>query len=179
MRARAYTRATLALLLVACSSDGQIVKTQAPQPIKIDTPPPPDAAKKKDAEASAKVFRYVSVGRRDPFRTYLAEQALEQAKSSGRRRSDTELFGTEAFRVTLLVTGTSQPMAMVEDPSGKGHLLRVGTRIGLNNGRVRTIAQNTVTIEEEVTTLAGERKLVKVALVLHPPEERDKSMLLR
>jgi type IV pilus assembly protein PilP len=112
------------------------------------------------------------VGKRDPFRSYLAE--AERAAAQGQRekkREATEEFELDQYRLTALITGTAQPKAMVEDPQGKGHTLRIGSRLGRNGGRVTRITSLGITVTEEIRTPTGERVRVPIQILLPRPEQ--------
>ena len=56
--------------------------------------------------------------------------------------------------------------AIVEDHSGKGHVLEVGSTIGKNNGRVIRIQRDSVIIAEEIMHESGEIKVKEIILKL-------------
>lgn len=113
-------------------------------------------------------FVYSSVGKRDPFRSYLADMDSPEEKTT-RPVHATEKYTLDQYRLTGLVTGTSQPKAMVEDPEGLGHTLHVGSRIGKNRGRVTRISASGVLIIEEFINPVGQK--VRVPITLKLPED--------
>ena len=113
---------------------------------------------------------YIGIGKRDPFRSYLANLNQDDDKTDenrgGRIKAATEKFRLEQYRLTALITGTSRPHAMVEDPNGSGHILRIGSRLGKNGGRVTRITGQGVTVTLE-TSVSGNKKVrVKKTLTL-------------
>jgi type IV pilus assembly protein PilP len=50
-------------------------------------------------------------------------------------------------------------VAMVQTPDGKGYTVRPGTRIGNNNGVVRSITDKAVIIEERFTDIYGKKQV--------------------
>ena len=113
---------------------------------------------------------YIGIGKRDPFRSYLTSLNQDDDKTDenrgGRIKAVTEQFRLEQYRLTALITGTSRPHAMVEDPSGSGHILRIGSRLGKNGGRVTRITGQGVTVTLE-TSVSGNKKVrVKKTLTL-------------
>lgn len=122
--------------------------------------------KKKVAEVE--LFAYSPVGKRDPFRSYLAD-LKETEKTSTRPVHATERFELDQYRLTGIIHGTSQPKAMVEDPEGVGHTLRVGSRIGRNGGRVTRISAKGIIVMEEFVDPIGKRMRVTTTLKL--PED--------
>ena len=138
---------------------------------------PPAAATQAGAAAEGAaapaevVFTYSPVGKRDPFRSYLVEIAeLSAQQLPNRKIEDTEHFEMGQYRLTGLVTGTSRPKAMVEDPQGHGHVLHVGSRLGRNGGRVSTIANAGVTVTEETLDPTGKKVRLSIFMKLPKPE---------
>jgi len=74
------------------------------------------------------------------------------------------------FTLVGIVWSPNHRVAMVSTPSGKGYSVRVGTRIGAANGRVRRISRDAVIIEERRTDVFGETKKYETVLALRPEE---------
>lgn len=130
------------------------------------TPAVPAAPPSDSGQETAGGYQYTTVGKRDPFRSYIAD-LRELARSSDERRPETtEKFELDQYRLTGLVTGTSQPQAMVEDPDGMGYVLRVGARLGKNGGRVTRIAVDQIVVTEEFRAPTGERIRVPITVRL-------------
>ncbi len=133
-----------------------------------DAPPPPTPIikKKKDDDKKAMPaqplakddFVYSPVGKRDPFRPFFVD--LDEADEAKTKRELTELqhFEMDQLRLVAIVGGTASPMAMFEDPSGKGHVVTTGTLIGRNGGRVNKIARDEVVVMEELPDATGRKK---------------------
>jgi type IV pilus assembly protein PilP len=130
------------------------------------------AAKAATAEAPSDqvAFSYNPIGKRDPFRSYLADIDQLQRDEPKRRLEPTEMFDIDQFRLTGLVTGTSQPKAMVEDPTGRGHVVKIGTRLGKKGGVVTRITTTGMVITEEFRTPTGEKTRVPINVPLPQPE---------
>ena len=113
-------------------------------------------------------FAYSPVGKRDPFRSYLSDIEQQGALSQlGRPREVTEKYDLEQYHLTGVVTGPYHPKAMVEDPKGHGHVVRVGSRLGKNGGRVARIAGHELVVVEKAFDATG--KPVSVSIVKHLP----------
>jgi len=143
----------LALSLAGCGED-------APPP------PPPPAAKPAQAEApkpkpvetaavaSTYVYSYNPVGKRDPFRSPL-EDIVDRAPVAGSGPACSEplcQWDIDQLKLVAVVTGDANPMAMVEDPIGRGHVVRRNTRMGRQGGKVTQILRDEVTVTETITT---------------------------
>jgi type IV pilus assembly protein PilP len=121
------------------------------------------AAAQAAAAPASQIFIYTPVGKRDPFRSYLLEiEHLSASAAGGRSKDPTEMFEIDQYRLTAIITGTSQPKAMVEDPQGLGHVLHLGTRLGKNGGRVSRIISKEVTVMEETLDPAGHKMAVSI-----------------
>ena len=130
-------------------------------------PPTPVAKKKKDEEkkatdpaktAASEDFVYSAVGKRDPFRPYWVDQGEADDDKTKRELTELQHFEMDQLRLVAIMSGTSQPLAMFEDPSGKGHVVTTGTPIGRNGGRVNKIKKDEVVILEELPDALGKKK---------------------
>jgi len=123
-----------------------------------------------DAQVEEEMYVYTPVGKRDPFRPYFLDvKAVKKDESKG-PLTELETFDIEQLRLTSIISGIEQPMAMVEDPTGKGHTVIGGTPIGKNGGRVARIKKDEVIIEEEYIDSEGKRIVSKVTMRI--PEEK-------
>ncbi len=124
-------------------------------------PPPPAAAKpaaaeKKpvEAEKPAEIaptleYAYSPVGKRDPFRSALDDAA--EARPDQEQRPDCGplcKWEIDQLRLVAVVSGMSNPLGMVEDPGGKGYIVRRGTFMGKRNGKVTQIRAGEVVVTE-------------------------------
>ena len=75
-------------------------------------------------------------------------------------------FEVTEFELVGIVSGAAGNQALIQDASGKGYLIKVGTPIGKNQGRVVAIASKRVLIEERVKDFLGREKSRTVALKL-------------
>ena len=108
--------------------------------------------------------RYSSVGKRDPFRPLSLK-----AKASQRARenlSPLERYELGQLKLVAIVWDIKEPKAMVEDGTGLGYIVKIGTLIGSNEGKVKAIKPAEVVIEEHVTDFYGARKSQEVSMKL-------------
>jgi type IV pilus assembly protein PilP len=77
-----------------------------------------------------------------------------------------ERYELGQLKLVGIVWNTKNPTALVEDASGLGYTVRVGTPIGANEGRVVKISPNTVAVEEEYIDLYGAKKKREVSMKL-------------
>lgn len=118
---------------------------------------------KKPAEAPP--VRVPSVGRRDPFRPFTLN-----VKSAPTKRRDNlsplERYELGQLKLVGIVADPKNANALVEDASGLGYIVRVGTPIGANDGKVTAIKRDGITIEESYVDLYGAEKRRAVSMKL-------------
>lgn len=126
-----------------------VVACSEPPPPSV-APPPKAAAPKAVAApaAPAEVLSYVynPTGKRDPFRSPLIESNQMASESA----CGDPLCQWDLSQLTLVavVTGDSHPIAMVEDPQGKGFIVRHNSRMGKQGGRVSNILRDSIVVTE-------------------------------
>jgi hypothetical protein len=59
-----------------------------------------------------------------------------------------ERFDLSQLIVMGIIWGVDEPRALVRDPTGKGYIVRTGTPIGKNKGRILRIEDNKVVVKE-------------------------------
>ncbi|MEL6544691.1 MAG: pilus assembly protein PilP, partial [Myxococcota bacterium] len=129
-----------------------------------------DAGEKPTDARSGFEFSYSPVGKRDPFRSYLAELGDVRQQTVKRPVQATERFELDQYRLTGLITGTSQPKALVEDPDKVGHTVRIGSYIGKNGGVITRITSDGFVVTEEFRAPTGELVKVPITVKLPKPE---------
>jgi type IV pilus assembly protein PilP len=100
-------------------------------------------------------------GRRDPFRSFIEDQKQRLAKTE---RGPLEQFDLSQLTVVAVVWGTGRPRALVEDPSGRGYVVQVGTPIGKNDGTVTSIGDNAVTVRETYVDYLGAQTMKEIEM---------------
>ena len=168
MKPVAGRRFTCLLALVAGTACGQQATT-APTPAAATTVQKAAAAPAAVTE-TGQPYSYSPVGKRDPFFSYLAEVETTTQTAAQRRAEPTESFELDQYRLTGLVTGTAQPRAMVEDPENKGHVIKIGSRLGKRGGVVTRINSDGIVVTEEFRTPTGDKVRVPIAIKLPQPE---------
>lgn len=103
----------------------------------------------------ADTYRYNPAGKRDPFQGFLnrAKPAVGQPSEDA---TPLQRWDVEKFTLKGVIWDTSVPRALLVDPDGLGHVVRVGTYVGRNWGKVSAISTDGVIVTEEYKTLDGE-----------------------
>jgi type IV pilus assembly protein PilP len=117
------------------------------------------AAVGEDDEKAVAEYVYNPIGKRDPFRTFIATAEDEEIRSP----TPLQRYELEQYKLTGIVWGVDRPRALVEDPEGMGHVIELGTYIGKKWGKVTQITSNQLVVTEEYLTPEG-------ALVVNPIE---------
>ncbi|MDF1578113.1 MAG: pilus assembly protein PilP [Desulfurivibrionaceae bacterium] len=117
-------------------------------------------------------FTYQTEGRPDPFKPFISQRAAQEAAEI----SPEELTGMRQFepgQLTLvaIIFAEDNPMAMVEDSSHKGYIVRKGTRIG-RSGIISEIQPNQVIIKQLSYSMTRERKYNTVEMTLRKEGEK-------
>jgi len=155
------------LLAAACGEKKPATpKAAAPSAARPAAAPSAPSAAAPDAEVA-----YSSVGKRDPFKSFLGD--LRSSTGAVATRCNTPLgrFELDQLRLVAVVTGLADPLAMVEAPTGVGYALRKGACIGKNGGVVATIRTGEVVVTEWAMRADGTREKTETALRL--PREQS------
>jgi type IV pilus assembly protein PilP len=144
----------LSLLLVglaACSSPPSAAPAPAPAP--AAAPKPAAAAPAAASDAPTFVYSYIPSGKRDPFRSPLEELA-EANKNGGVVQAACSAplckWDLDQLKLVGVVSGMSNPLAMVEDPQGVGYMVRRNSFMGKKGGRVTQIKHDSLVVTEIV-----------------------------
>ncbi len=129
-------------------------------------------------------YRYEASGKPDPFRPFIqaAVRRHPSKKASGKaslkkalsKVCHTPLECLDVGQLTLVGVVELEgdgAIAMAQDSSGIGYTIRLGDRIGLNNGKVTAIFPDRVVVTEVVEDIEGNMVPRKRVLLLHPEEE--------
>jgi type IV pilus assembly protein PilP len=123
-------------------------------------------------------WSYSSVGKRDPFRSFLADAAAQSNAFASRCATPLGRYELEQLKLVAVVTGLEDPVAMVEAPNGVGYSLRRGACIGKNGGVVAAVRTGEVIVSEWVLRADGTRDSAQTVIRLpkeasaNPEEDR-------
>jgi len=107
-------------------------------------------------------FVYDPDGKIDPFRSF--DFSPKDAGEAG--ETPLEQFNYRQLVLTAVLDGFDEPRAVVEDPEGKGHMVKVGMKIGVFGGKVLKIEKTKLVILETTVEFTGEKKTRTVELYL-------------
>ena len=114
-------------------------------------------------------FTYDPTGKRDPFVPF------DLSQTAGEIDPNNPLTGYEygQLRLTSVLAGFDEPVAVVENNAGRGFTVRKGTVIGKLGGKVIDIQKDRVIVLEEITELDGQKRTNTVELTLRPKGSED------
>ncbi|MEO5376936.1 MAG: pilus assembly protein PilP [Magnetococcus sp. DMHC-6] len=105
------------------------------------------------------VFIYNPLGRRNPFESPFkgiakGDESKVIKRVSQRVKEPLEAFQLDSLKLVAIIfqVEESQPVVMIEDPSGKGHMLGVGNHLGSNEGEIVRIEDGSIQILEPTPT---------------------------
>ena len=154
--------------LAGCSDKPKPAEKAPPpasQPTSAVTPTTPQAMAE---EIPVTVYAYSPAGRRDPFMPIIIK---EEKKALAGAKAPLERFPINEFKLAGIVWGGLGYHAMLEGPDGKGYFIRVGTKIGPNQGVVKKITQTSMTIEEKYKDPTGEVNRKEITIELRKKQE--------
>ena len=139
-----------------------------PKTSKIDTVPD----QKVELSETTVTYSYKVEGKIDPFASIFRAGPSVLADQNKKKRiplTPIEKVDLSQLKLVGIISASSGNKALVEDASGKGFVIKKGTRIGINSGRVIKILKDRVVVEEEAESILGEITLVKKELKLQKP----------
>jgi type IV pilus assembly protein PilP len=99
-------------------------------------------------------YTYDQTGKRDPFRSFILEQAKQKANEDV---GPLEQFDISQLAVVAVVWDTHEPRALIADPSGRPYIVGEGAEVGKNDGRVVKIDDDIVVVKETYVDWLGEK----------------------
>jgi len=161
----------LAAALLAAACGGSAPPPAPAQQTKAAVAKPPAAAE--NAAQGAQAYVYNPIGKRDPFRSPEAEPAAAGSLTSTACTEPLCRFDIDQLTLVAVVSGDANPLAMVQDPLGRGYFVRRNSRVGRQGGKVTQIMSDAVVITEYFTTPDGKTTANPVTLAIkseRPPE---------
>lgn len=114
-------------------------------------------------------YSYNPTGKPDPFEPFISEdKAGDKSKTVSSGSVALPLQGLDIGQLALVavITNSREPYAMVEDASGRGYILRTGSRVGTQEGVVTGILADRVVVTETVKGFSGTTRKRPVILKL-------------
>ncbi len=116
------------------------------------------------------VEEYNFQGKINPFKSLIQEKQEDRPvldNTPKRILTPLEKIELSQIRLVAVIIMKNKQVAMVEEASGKGYEVRVGTYIGKNQGRVSEIKSSSIVIKEVVRDYKGRLKENLQEIKLH------------
>jgi len=124
------------------------------------------------ARAAAAPRTYDAIGKIDPFEPLFRENPVSVKKKKDKKRiprTPLERIDLSQLKLVGIILASSGNRALVEESSGKGYVIKTGTYIGVNSGKVVKIKKEKVVVEEEFEDVFGKAKLRQREIKLPKP----------
>jgi len=160
----------LLLLAGACGSPPPPPRRAAP----VAPSKPVEEEQKPDVPTN--IYVYSPIGKRDPFQNTANAGTALRPDTRGRSKTPLEKWPLDMLKLSLTMTGTASPLAMVEDPEHRGWAVHLGDFVGQNGGKVTGIHRDEVVVTETITDHSTGRVYpvnVKLSVPVDKSEEAD------
>jgi type IV pilus assembly protein PilP len=117
---------------------------------------------------------YNPEGKLDPFEPLFKKESVSLAVGKNKiktRKPLTPLERVNLSQLTLvgIILSPSGNRALVQETTGKGYVVKKGTYIGTNSGKIVEILKDRIIIEEESEDIYGKVSIIKKPLKLQKP----------
>lgn len=156
--------------LLSCESDYEIerfdYKAEYDRVSKTGTAIPQTSVEKDITEIIKKrsTYIYSAVGKRDPFRSYFGD--MKAVELDREPVSELQKYDISDLNMTAIVWGITEPRAIIVTPERQSIIVKRGSFIGKNWGKVSTILQDKIEVVEVYKDPLGRKILNKLYLEL-------------
>lgn len=143
------------VVLAACGQE-QAPPVQIPVQNKVKVVPPSQVDVKPSSDDQSTLppaYVYDPAGLRDPFEALV--MIRKPILDDGKPLTPLQKYDLSQFRLSAVVVGKEEPMAMVVAPGGKAYVLKPGVKIGKNGGVVTKVSPEAVYVEEKYYDFTG------------------------
>jgi len=116
---------------------------------------------------------YDATGKIDPFEPLFRDKQVVAKKSDKKikrvPRTPLERIDLSQLKLVGIIVASSGNRALIEESTGKGYVIKAGTYIGTNGGKIINIKKETVFVEEKFEDVFGEIQTRKRELKLPKP----------
>jgi type IV pilus assembly protein PilP len=152
----------------------------APKEIITEKPevvsPEEAAARQEEIQKQIAEEKYNSTGKIDPFIPLVGgtdQSETKEPEKPARILTPLEKMDLGQIRLVAVMSSGDKRTAMVEEASGKGYIVNVGTYIGRNSGTIDRIENDRIIIKETTKNFKGELKEQYHEMKLHKQENEE------
>ncbi len=132
------------------------------KPKAVETKPEP----KKEKEETP--YSYDPTNKPDPFKSFITvREELEEKEAKEKPKTYLETLDISQLIISAIVLTGAENWALVRDSKGDGHVIKVGTPIGKQGGRVSEIREGAVVVRELYKDFRG-REIVRDRIIKIP-----------
>ncbi len=137
----------IALLISSATTVAQnLVPAKSVEPVRLADPKAPEIAKPSDLlNGIIEDYVYVPQGKRDPFAPFDFEVTDSNALGP---LFPLQKYDLEQLKLVGIIWEVKQPKAMIMDPMGSSHVVKVNDRVGRSNGYVARIREGEIVVIE-------------------------------
>jgi len=110
--------------------------------------------KEKDTAKEADYF-YDPTNKIDPFKSFISIKDEIEGEAEEEPRTYLETLDISQLTVSATVLSGKDSWALIRDSKGDGHVIKVGTPIGKNRGKVARITKNEIIVREQYKNIKG------------------------
>ncbi len=107
-------------------------------------------------------YAYDPTGKKDPFRSFVLDRLKEQDDLAA--DSPLAQFDLGQLSVTGMVWQADRKRALVLDPSGQAFIVKVGDRIGKNDGEITEIGDASLVVKESYVDFHGDKTTKEIEM---------------
>jgi len=117
---------------------------------------------------------YEAKSKLDPFMPLIqGKPEIQKPEKPRRVLTPLEKMSLSQIKLVAVVITDSRKIAMVEEASGKGYEVKIGTYIGKNGGQVVDISLDSIIVREIVTDFKGRQTERFQEMKLHKPDNGE------
>jgi type IV pilus assembly protein PilP len=136
------------------------------EPVKVADKKEPE--KKEETE-----YTYNPAGKADPFKPFIQISPIRISRNVP--LTPLQKYEISQLKLVAIISTPEGNIALVEDSAGKGYIVKKGTGIGKNDGKVTKILKDKVIVEEIYQDIGGQSKINEIPILLHRLEEGGES----
>jgi len=112
----------------------------------------------KENSESKRRYLYDPTGKTDPFKSFITLRQEKADKEKEEPRTVLETLELSQLKLSAIIISDKGKWAMVTDSKDVGHIIKEGTPIGTNGGKIYKIKPGEVIIREEYINFRGEKQ---------------------
>lgn len=127
-------------------------------------------------EAPSVTYTYNPLNRRDPFKPFLNVDDVQSELPKNVKASPLASYNLDQLRLVGVVWGELGQIGLVSTTDGGGYTVRVGDRVGKNDGRVREFKKDAIVIEQVHRNALGKVQIASIEMKLRIPSRDEDTM---